>query len=161
MAFGGRGAPYHFGSTIRPGYDRDAGVHEPLRRTLVELFPALAERAVTHRWGGPLGIARDWFSSVGLDRADGHRVGRRLRGRRRVDHQPGRPHAARPDPRRATPSSRRCPGSGHRSPRWEPEPLRWLGINAGLWAMKLADRSEARHGRPSRVAGAMGRLLGQ
>jgi len=49
----------------------------------------------------------------------------------------------------------------HRSPRWEPEPLRWLGVNAGLWAMKLADRSEARRGRPSRVADAMGRLLGQ
>ena len=25
MAFGGRGAPYHFGSTIRPAFDRDAG----------------------------------------------------------------------------------------------------------------------------------------
>ncbi len=55
----------------------------------------------------------------------------------------------------------RLPWVGHVSPRWEPEPLRWLGVNAGLWTLKLADRSEARHGRPSRVAGAMGRLLGQ
>jgi hypothetical protein len=53
------------------------------------------------------------------------------------------------------------PWVGHRSPRWEPEPLRWLGVNAGLWTMKLADRSEARRGRPSKVAAAMGRLLGQ
>ena len=55
MAFGGRGAPYHFGSTIRPEFDRDPGVHEALRRTLVELFPALADAEVTHAWGGPLG----------------------------------------------------------------------------------------------------------
>jgi hypothetical protein len=53
------------------------------------------------------------------------------------------------------------PWVGHRSPRWEPEPLRWLGVNAGLWTMRLADRTEGRRGRPSRVAGVMGRLLGQ
>ena len=39
--------------------------------------------------------------------------------------------------------------------------LRWLGVNTGLWTMKLADRSETRRGRPSRMAGAVGRLLGQ
>ena len=27
--------------------------------------------AITHRWGGPLGIARDWHPSVGFDRATG------------------------------------------------------------------------------------------
>jgi glycine/D-amino acid oxidase-like deaminating enzyme len=46
-------------------------VHEALRHTLVDLFPALADVGITHRWGGPLGIARDWFSSVGLDRQTG------------------------------------------------------------------------------------------
>ena len=65
------GAPYHFGSAIRPQFDRDRDVHESLRQALVELFPALADAAITHRWGGPLGIARDWFPSVGLDRATG------------------------------------------------------------------------------------------
>ena len=41
IAFGGRGAPYHFGSSIREGYDTEPAVHELLRRTLIELFPAL------------------------------------------------------------------------------------------------------------------------
>ena len=31
----------------------------------------LAGVAVTHTWGGPLGVPRDWFASVGLDRATG------------------------------------------------------------------------------------------
>ena len=54
----------------------------------------------------------------------------------------------------------RLPWVGHRSPQWEPEPLRWLGVNAGLRAMSWADREEARTGRPSRAAGFVGRFLG-
>ena len=42
LVFGGRGAPYHFGSRIRPGYDRDDRVFAELRATLVDLFPVLA-----------------------------------------------------------------------------------------------------------------------
>ncbi len=41
------------------------------------------------------------------------------------------------------------PWVGHHSPRWEPEPLRWLGVNAALWATKSADRSEDAGGEPS------------
>ena len=35
---------------------------------------------------------------------------------------------------------------------WEPEPLRFIGINAGLWMAKTADRSEERRGKPSQWA---------
>jgi hypothetical protein len=40
----------------------------------------------------------------------------------------------------------------HRSRSWEPEPLRWLGVNAGLRAMTWADTEERLTGRPSVVA---------
>jgi glycine/D-amino acid oxidase-like deaminating enzyme len=160
IAFGGRGAPYHFGSAIRPGFDSDRGVHALLRETLVELFPDLAGVRFSHAWGGPLGIPRDWYSSVGYDRATGLAwaggyVGdgvatSNLAGRTLADLITGRDS-----------DLTRLPWVNHRSPRWEPEPLRWLGVNAGLWTMKLADRSEARNGRPSKTAGVLGRLLGQ
>jgi glycine/D-amino acid oxidase-like deaminating enzyme len=160
LAFGGRGAPYHFGSSIRPGFDRADGVHALLRRTLTELFPALRAARFTHAWGGPLGIPRDWHSSVGLDRASGMAwaggyVGdgvstTNLAGRTLADLITG-----------ADTDLTRLPWVNHRSPDWEPEPFRWLGVNAGLWTMKLADRAEERRGRPSRLAGPMGRLLGQ
>ena len=52
------------------------------------------------------------------------------------------------------------PWVGHRSPRWEPEPLRWLGINAGLRAMTLADAEESLTRLPSAVAKAVSPLLG-
>jgi glycine/D-amino acid oxidase-like deaminating enzyme len=160
IAFGGRGAPYHFGSAIRPGFDSDRGVHALLRETLVELFPDLAGVRFSHAWGGPLGIPRDWYSSVGYDRATGLAwaggyVGdgvatSNLAGRTLADLITGRDS-----------DLTRLPWVNHRSPRWEPEPLRWLGVNAGLWTMRLADRSEARYGRPSKTAGVLGRLLGQ
>ena len=160
IAFGGRGAPYHFGSSVRARFDAEPAVHALLRSTLTELFPALDGTRFTHAWGGPLGIPRDWHSSVGLDRdtglawAGGY-VGdgvatTNLAGRTLADLITG-----------ADSDLVALPWVDHRSPRWEPEPLRWLGVNAGLWAMKAADRSEARRGRPSRVAETMGRLLGQ
>ena len=42
IAFGGRGAPYHFGSRIRDDFDRDRRVFADLRSVLVELFPSVA-----------------------------------------------------------------------------------------------------------------------
>ena len=159
IAFGGRGAPYHYGSTLRSGFDHDASVHTLLRETLIDLFPALRDAAFTHAWGGPLGIPRDWHASVGYDPRQGMAwaggyVGdgvttTNLAGRTLADLITG------------TPSELTVlPWVGHRSPSWEPEPLRWLGVNAGLWATKAADRAEARRGRPSATTRVLGRLYG-
>jgi glycine/D-amino acid oxidase-like deaminating enzyme len=160
LAFGGRGAPYHLGSAIRPSFDRVPAVFDALRQTLGELFPVLGDAAVTHCWGGPIGIPRDWCASVGLDAATGLAwaggyVGdgvstTNLAGRTLADLITG-----------ADTELVRLPWVGHRSPNWEPEPLRWLGLNAGLQVMSLADRQETRSGRPSRAAAFMGRFLGE
>lgn len=158
LVFGGRGAPYHFGSRIDPAYDEVPAVFAGLQRSLVELFPVLADTAITHAWGGPLGVARDWHASVGLDRdtgmgwAGGY-VGdgvstTNLAGRTLADLITG-----------AESALIRLPWVGHRSRRWEPEPLRWLGANAALRAMQWADASEARRGRPSLAAAAVDKVL--
>jgi glycine/D-amino acid oxidase-like deaminating enzyme len=160
IAFGGRGAPYHYGSRVRPAYDSDPSVFAALRASLVDLFPALAQVGITHRWGGPLGIPRDWFPSVGFDRATGlgwaggyvgdgvacsalagHTLAELIRG---LDTE-----------------RTRLPWVNHRSRRWEPEPLRWLGITAGLRVTAAADRGEARSGRPSRMAAVFDHLIGR
>jgi glycine/D-amino acid oxidase-like deaminating enzyme len=160
LAFGGRGAPYHLGSAVRPAFDRVPAVFAALRRTLAELFPVLGDTVrITHAWGGPIGVPRDWCASVGLDRTTGlgwagGYVGdgvstTNLAGRTLADLITG-----------ADTDITRLPWVGHRSPRWEPEPLRWLGVNAGLQVMSWADRQEARTGRPSRAAAVVGRFLG-
>jgi glycine/D-amino acid oxidase-like deaminating enzyme len=158
LVFGGRGAPYHFGSAIQPGYDRVPAVFATLRQTLAELFPVLADVAITHTWGGPIGVPRDWCASVGLDRSAGTGwaggyVGdglstTNLAGRTLADLVTG-----------AGSDITGLPWVGHRSPPWEPEPLRWLGINAGLRATSWADKKENRTGRASRAAGLLGRVI--
>ena len=135
MIFGGRGAPYHFRSRIRSEYDRVPKVFELLQGSLVELFPMLADAAITHRWGGALGIARDWHASVGLDHSTGHGVeGRRIYvGDGALDHHEPVPAGRFADLITGTDSAlTTLPWVGHRSRNWEPEPLRWLGANAGL-----------------------------
>ena len=51
------------------------------------------------------------------------------------------------------------PWIGHQARRWEPEPLRWVGVTAGLWMAAGADRAEARTGQPSRRVEWLNRLL--
>jgi hypothetical protein len=54
----------------------------------------------------------------------------------------------------------RLPWVGHRSRSWEPEPLRWLGVNGGRLLMTSADRVERRTGRPAKRAKAFSRFMG-
>jgi hypothetical protein len=49
----------------------------------------------------------------------------------------------------------------NRQPRpWEPEPLRWLGVNAGRIGATLTDARENRTGRPSHLGAVLARLTG-
>jgi len=160
IAFGGRGAPYHFGSRIDARFDRDPATFRALEESLVDIFPATRGAAVTHRWGGPLGVPRDWHSGVGItaDRrlawAGGY-VGdgvttTNLAGRTLADLILG-----------ATTDLTVLPWVGHRSRRWEPEPIRWLAVRSMTSLTRGADRTEARTGRPARVRSALiGALTG-
>ena len=158
IVFGGRGAPYHVGSRIRPDYDRDEAVFARILASLVDLFPILRGVRATHSWGGPLGVPRDWCASVGLDRSTGlawaggyvgHGVATaNLAGRTLRDLVLGHDTEL-----------TRLPWVDHHSPRWEPEPLRWLGVNATRLAFTAADREEALTRRPSLLARAVAPLV--
>lgn len=159
IAFGGRGAPYAFGSRISPEQDRNPAVHAALWEVLVDMLPAVHRSPVTHTWGGPLGIPRDWWASCGLDRRtglawSGGYVGdgvttSNLGGRTLADLITGT------DSDLVT-----LPWVNHRSRHWEPEPFRWLGTNVGIRVMTAADDTEARTGRRSRRAALFARKLG-
>lgn len=159
LAFGGRGAPYHFGSRVDPSYENVPKVHEALQQTLVDLFPVLRGTQITHRWGGNLGVPRDWYPSVGFDRATGMAwaggyIGdgvatANLAGRTVADLVLGQD----------TPITH-LPWVRRRTKRWEPEPLRWLGVNAVTQLMSRADRTETATGGPSRSAALFWKALG-
>ncbi|MFC7597278.1 NAD(P)/FAD-dependent oxidoreductase [Terrabacter sp. GCM10028922] len=161
IAFGGRGAPYHYASKVSPLYDRDERVHASLRRILVEMFPVLADVTFTHAWGGNLGVPRDWFPSVRHDRHTGLAfAGGYVGDGVATSALAGRTLAAMisgddPD------ALASLPWAGRTSRDWEPEPLRWIGVNAVTALMTSADWSERRTGRPSRAASVFWTALGQ
>jgi glycine/D-amino acid oxidase-like deaminating enzyme len=159
FAFGGRGASYHFGSTVEPRFDQNPKVFSFLEATLRELFPAL-EGSITHRWGGPLAMARDQSPSVivdyesGLASAGGYTgdgvVMTRIAANALADLMVA------PD---VETEFTVLPFVQHRGPNWEIEPLRWLGINTALAAAIGADRAESKGNSNSRAARLLERLL--
>ena len=159
IAIGGRGAPYHFGSRVDPAYERVADVHDSLAQILVQLLPPTRDVRITYRWGGPLGVPRDWFSSVGLDPKTGVAwaggyVGdgvstANLAGRTLRDLILGHDTEL-----------TRLPWVNHRSRSWEPEPFRWIGINGALKLMESADDKEKRTERPTKRGDVLKKLIG-
>jgi glycine/D-amino acid oxidase-like deaminating enzyme len=159
FAFGGRGAGYHWGSALDPAFERVDRVFDHLRQSLQDLFPAVGDARVTHQWGGPLGVARDWSATAsynpktGVGLAGGY-VGdglstTNLAGRTMADLVLG-----------VDSELTRLPWANHRSPLWEPEPLRFVGANLGIIGMQFADAEERITGRPSLAARAISRLTG-
>ena len=150
IAFGGRGAPYHFASRIEPGFDTDQGMVRHLTAALGEMFPALDGVSFTHHWGGPLGAHRDWHCSVRFD----PRTGMASAGGYVGDGVSTTNLAGRTLAHLITGQSSdltRLPWVGHRSRRWEPEPIRWLAVNAMAKLAALADERERSTGRRART----------
>jgi hypothetical protein len=52
------------------------------------------------------------------------------------------------------------PVVNHRSPAWEPEPFRWIGVNGGLTAAGFSDFEERVTNQPSRTARVLEKLTG-
>jgi glycine/D-amino acid oxidase-like deaminating enzyme len=160
IAIGGRGRPYRFGSgTDRAGEIPDATVQQ-LRGRLTRLFPMLRDVRLDGAWTGVFGVARDWAAAVHCDRdsglcwAGGYAgegvAAANLAGRTLRDLILDRDTEL-----------TRLPWVGHRTRAWEPEPLRWLAVQAVYGAFRTADALESRTGRPSRLATAAGALSGR
>jgi len=159
IALGGRGAPYHYGSKLSEDYERVPAVQDRLKALLGELFPSIGEFEVTHRWGGAVAAARDWYTSVGLDRATGMAWAGAYVG----DGVSTTNFAARTLRDLILGQETELTGLpwvNHRSKQWEPEPLRWIGVNAALTAMGSADDAELKTGRPSKRATYVKRMIG-
>ena len=147
ILFGGRGAPYRFGSPIRPEYDRHGPTHEHLKAFVREWFPVLRDVRFTHEWGGPLGMPRDWHPSMAYDPATGVATSRgyvghgvssaNLGGRVLADLVTG-VHSPLTE----------LPLVNHRSRDWEPEPFRWIGVRYAQWAIGRLDERSALTGAP-------------
>jgi glycine/D-amino acid oxidase-like deaminating enzyme len=147
IAIGGRGVPYRYGSRTDADGRTPQRTVEELGALVPRLFPAAAGVPLAHAWSGVLGVPRDWCATVGLDRRTGlgwaggytgHGVtSTNVAGRTLRDLVLGRDT-----------DLTRLPWVSRRVRRWEPEPLRWLGVRAMYVAYRTADRREAAGGAP-------------
>ncbi|MFE9565798.1 NAD(P)/FAD-dependent oxidoreductase [Streptomyces sp. NPDC006487] len=142
IAIGGRGVPYRYGSrTDNDGRTQPATI-TALTNLLESFFPALTGVEITHAWSGVLGVPRDWCATVTLDAASGlgwaggyvgsgvataNLAARTLRDLVLGDRT----------------DLTTLPWVNHRVRRWEPEPFRWLGVQALYAAYREADRRES------------------
>jgi glycine/D-amino acid oxidase-like deaminating enzyme len=146
IAIGGRGAPYRLGRPIDERNERNAEVRRRLETALRSNFPVAAQARVTHHWGGSLAVPRDWSMSINFDRSTGFGfaggyvghgvVPSNISGRTLADLALGRDS-----------DLVSLPWVGHRSRRWEPEPLRYLASSAIVRMLGAADSYEDRHDR--------------
>ena len=146
ILFGGRGAPYHFGSKIADKYDRHEDTHQMLKESLLDWFPALRGVKFTHEWGGPLGTKRDWMPTAAYDPRTGVAGAYGYTGQGvSTTNLCGRILAEKITNRPTELSE--LPMAGHRSPNWEPEPLRWLATRYIQQSMARTDDRGKRTGQ--------------
>lgn len=161
IAIGGRGVPYRYASRFDPVGRTPEVTVERLRAVVHRCFPALQGIEIDHAWSGVLGVPRDWCASVGFDAEQGlaHAGGyagigvgtANLAARTLAQLVTG---ASAPDA---------LPWTDWPVRRWEPEPLRWLGVRSAYALYRAADASEFRNrkGRTSRWAALADRLTGR
>ena len=147
ILFGGRGAPYRFGSQIEPAFDRDARTHGLLRSFVEAWFPSLRGIGFGHAWGGPLGMPRDWIPTFSFDPRTGIASGRGYTGHGvSTANLAGRVLAGLILGERNELTA--LPLVNHHSPNWEPEPFRWIGVRFTQELLLRLDARTARTGKP-------------
>jgi glycine/D-amino acid oxidase-like deaminating enzyme len=143
IAFGGRGKPYRYGSRVDADGQTPGATVAQLRALIERFWPGLRGVQLDHAWSGVLGVPRDWSATVGLDRGSGLAwaggyvgtgvASTNLAGRTLADL------ILEKDSELVT-----LPWVGHRVRRWEPEPLRWVAVQALYGLYRAADRAEQR-----------------
>ena len=150
IAFGGRGAPYHFGSRVKPRYDHHDEIHQRIISSMHEVFPFTKDLEITHRWGGPLGVPRNWKPSVNFDPQSGIAslggyvgdgvAATNLAARTLAHLITGGHHPL-----------TKLAWVNHPSRKWEAEPLRYFGINGLLRLSSSMDKREYKTGKPDKL----------
>ena len=147
ILFGGRGAPYHFGSSIKDAYDQHGPTHRLLQENVRSWFPMLRDVKFTHTWGGPLGWSRDWMPTMRYDAAESVAIAGGYTGTGVATANLAGWLLADLIQRRDTELTR-LPMASHTPRNWEPEPLRYLGVRFVQRGFEKLDAKAERTGVP-------------
>jgi glycine/D-amino acid oxidase-like deaminating enzyme len=159
ILFGSRGAPYAYGSKISDEQDRHAETHGRIRKSLVDWFPMLEKVKITHSWGGPVGMPRDWTPSIAFDRQTRIATARGYTGQGVTTANLAGRILAGLMTGRAT-GFEHLPMVQRSSPDWEYEPLRWLAVRYTQAALGRIDEA-ASAGKPRPLDAWLAEYLGK
>lgn len=158
LAVGGRGARYLFGSRLHRKHELDYRTHNEIIEMVRGWFPVLKKFSFTHRWGGAVSVPRDWHPYICWDKSTGiGRAGGYSGDGVTLSHLAGKTLAHLILEREHPITT--LPHVNWKNPSWEPEPLRWIGVNGSVLATDLADREEALTKRPSLIARALNSFI--
>ena len=142
IAIGGRGNPYAYANSFDALGNTSEETIASLKLALHRFFPATQSVAIPFAWSGVLAVPRDWCAGVsynktsGLGWAGGYTgqgvAASNLAGRTIADLVLMRSTAL-----------TGLPWIDRRNRDWEPEPFRWLGVQAIYAAYRRADRIES------------------
>jgi glycine/D-amino acid oxidase-like deaminating enzyme len=147
IAFGAYRAQYPWQSRITDDLDREESIFEHARKATLVWFPMLQGVRFTHAWGGVFGTPRDHMPTMAFDRKTGVATGQGYTGEGvATANLSGRVLA---DLITETDTDlTRLPMTDHRPRPWEPEPLRWLGVQAVMKSRRRTERQIDRTGKP-------------
>lgn len=147
ILMGGRGQPYRYQSKIADSLDQHEQTNQNLRNMLIKWFPMLDDIKITHTWGGPVGITRDWTPNFTYDQKKriaqvygygGQGVATANLAGRIVADLITNTKSELTD----------LPMVQHHSRKWEIEPFRWLGARFVQQGLERVDKIAETTGRP-------------
>lgn len=151
LAIGGRGASYPFGSKLIQEKEMTRSVHQSLERMAKRWFPVLKNVKFTHAWGGAVAITRNWEPYVQFDKSTGFaRLGGYAGDGVTMSYLASKILADLIVGRESNVTNLHFVNREIR--KWEIEPLRYLAVNSLVKLSGIADKEEARTGRPSLVS---------
>ena len=156
LAIGGRGVRYKLFSRLSERSEIDNRMHSALERRAKSWFPQIADAKFEYRWGGAVALTRKWQAYLNFDQKNGQaEIGGYVGDGVTLAYLVAKTLASIISNKRVE----NLPFVGQKIGRWEPEPIRYLAVNAGFKATVAADLEEKITNRPSILAAIINPLI--
>jgi glycine/D-amino acid oxidase-like deaminating enzyme len=149
LAIGGRGVRYKLFSRLSERSEIDRRMHSALERRAKSWFPQISEAKFEYRWGGAVALTRRWQAYLNFNRDSGRaEIGGYVGDGVTLSYLISKTLAK----QICNIKTENLPFVNQEIGNWEPEPIRYLAVNAGFKATVAADFEEKITKRPSILA---------
>lgn len=156
LAIGGRGVRYKLFSRLSERSEIDNRMHSALERRARSWFPQISDAKFEYRWGGAVALTRRWQAYLNFDQAASRaEIGGYVGDGVTLSYLLAKTLAEKMSKLKTA----NLPFVDQRIGKWEPEPIRYLAVNAGFKATVIADYEEKITKKPSLLAAIIDPLI--